>query len=149
MELDVPIVSIDYSLSPEAPYPRALEECMLAYCWILQNLEQLGEYQICYGNMYQCCISIFTAGTTGERIMFVGDSAGGNLVTTTSMKLKELGIRLPDAILTIYPSLNVTTSACPSRVMSLVDPVLPLGVMIACQQVRLRHCLVRSRCQKN
>ena len=41
-ELDVPIVSIDYSLSPEAPYPRALEEVVLAYCWILQNLESLG-----------------------------------------------------------------------------------------------------------
>lgn len=41
-ELDVPIVSIDYSLSPEAPYPRALEECVMAYCWILQNLELLG-----------------------------------------------------------------------------------------------------------
>lgn len=43
-ELDVPIVSIAYSLSPEAPYPRALEECVLAYCWVLQNLEICGWY---------------------------------------------------------------------------------------------------------
>lgn len=76
------------------------------------------------------------AGTTGERIMFVGDSSGGNFAITTAMKLKELGIRLPDAILALYPSTNVCTAACPSRVMSLVDPILPLGVLVACQQVK-------------
>lgn len=67
--------------------------------------------------------------------MFVGDSSGGNLAIAASMKLKELGIRLPDAILAVYPSTMVCTSSCPSRIMSLVDPILPLGVMVACQQV--------------
>ena len=42
LQLDVPIVSIDYSLAPEAPFPHALEECVLAYAWILNNKEQLG-----------------------------------------------------------------------------------------------------------
>ena len=42
LQLDVPIVSIDYSLAPEAPFPRALEECVMAYAWILLNMEQLG-----------------------------------------------------------------------------------------------------------
>ena len=32
-ELGTPILSIDYSLAPEAPFPRALEECFYAYCW--------------------------------------------------------------------------------------------------------------------
>ena len=80
-------------------------------------------------------ITYSIAGSTGERIVFVGDSSGANLAITTAMKLKELGIRLPDAILMVYPSTNVTTSSCPSRIMSLVDPILPLGVMVACQQV--------------
>ena len=44
LQLDVPIVSIDYSLAPEAPFPRALEECVLAYAWILLNLQQIGNY---------------------------------------------------------------------------------------------------------
>lgn len=69
--------------------------------------------------------------------MFVGDSAGGNLALTASMKLKELGVRLPDAMLIVYPSTNLATSACASRILSVVDPVLPLGVMLACQQVRI------------
>ena len=44
LQLDVPIVSIDYSLAPEAPFPRALEECVMAYAWMLLNMEQLGIY---------------------------------------------------------------------------------------------------------
>ncbi|XP_015262558.1 PREDICTED: hormone-sensitive lipase [Gekko japonicus] len=42
-ELDAPILSIDYSLAPEAPFPRALEECFYAYCWALKNCHLLGE----------------------------------------------------------------------------------------------------------
>ena len=41
-ELDTPVVSIDYSLAPEAPFPRSLNECVMAYAWILQHLDQLG-----------------------------------------------------------------------------------------------------------
>jgi hypothetical protein len=29
----MPIVSIDYSLAPDAPFPRALEEVVYAYAW--------------------------------------------------------------------------------------------------------------------
>lgn len=42
-ELDVPILSVDYTLAPEAPYPRALEECFMAYCWALMNCHRLGK----------------------------------------------------------------------------------------------------------
>ncbi|KAG7254543.1 hypothetical protein CRUP_015546, partial [Coryphaenoides rupestris] len=36
-DLGVPILSVDYSLAPEAPFPRALEECFYAYCWAIKN----------------------------------------------------------------------------------------------------------------
>lgn len=42
-DLDVPIISVDYSLAPEAPFPRALEEVLLTYAWILTNPEKLGK----------------------------------------------------------------------------------------------------------
>lgn len=45
-ELGVPIISIDYSLAPEAPFPRALEECFFAYCWAVKHCELLGETQV-------------------------------------------------------------------------------------------------------
>ncbi|CAL4143053.1 unnamed protein product, partial [Meganyctiphanes norvegica] len=40
--LEVPILSIDYSLAPEARYPRPLEEVLTVYCWILNNYSLLG-----------------------------------------------------------------------------------------------------------
>ncbi|XP_072122381.1 hormone-sensitive lipase-like isoform X3 [Mobula birostris] len=40
-ELASPILSIDYSLAPEAPFPRALEDCFFAYCWAVKNCHLL------------------------------------------------------------------------------------------------------------
>ena len=41
-ELEVPILSVDYSLAPDYPFPRALEECFYAYAWALKYPEKLG-----------------------------------------------------------------------------------------------------------
>ena len=86
--------------------------------------------------MYMCSCSCFPAGTTGERIILVGDSSGGNFAFGVCMKLKELGLRMPDSILSIYPNVNASSSVTPSRITALWDPILPLGVMLACQAVR-------------
>jgi hormone-sensitive lipase len=41
-QLKVPILSIDYSLAPQAPFPRALEEVLYAYCWAINNARIMG-----------------------------------------------------------------------------------------------------------
>ncbi|XP_035537682.1 lipase, hormone-sensitive a isoform X1 [Morone saxatilis] len=111
-ELNVPILSVDYSLSPEAPFPRALEECFYAYCWALNNCHLLG--------------------STAERVCLAGDSAGGNLCITVSMKAISNGIRVPAGIMAAYPATLLTTDASPSRLLTLIDPLLPLGVLTKC-----------------
>ncbi|KAM3858603.1 lipase, hormone-sensitive a [Diretmus argenteus] len=111
-DLNVPILSVDYSLSPEAPFPRALEECFYAYSWALKNCHLLG--------------------STAERVCLAGDSAGGNLCITVSMKAIASGIRVPDGIMAAYPATLLTTDASPSRLLTLIDPVLPLGVLAKC-----------------
>ncbi|KAM6904016.1 lipase, hormone-sensitive a isoform 1-T1 [Lycodopsis pacificus] len=111
-QLSVPILSVDYSLSPEAPFPRALEECFYAYCWALNNCHLLG--------------------STAERVCLAGDSAGGNLCITVSMKAISSGIRVPDGIMAAYPAILLTTDASPSRLLTLIDPLLPLGVLTKC-----------------
>ncbi|XP_044028811.1 lipase, hormone-sensitive a [Siniperca chuatsi] len=111
-ELSVPVLSVDYSLSPEAPFPRALEECFYAYCWALKNCHLLG--------------------STAERVCLAGDSAGGNLCITVSMKAMSSGIRVPDGIMAAYPATLLTTDASPSRLLTLIDPLLPLGVLTKC-----------------
>lgn len=40
--LGVPVLSVDYSLAPHAPYPRALQEVYYAYCWALKHADMLG-----------------------------------------------------------------------------------------------------------
>ncbi|KAK6323511.1 hypothetical protein J4Q44_G00058500 [Coregonus suidteri] len=111
-DLNVPILSVDYSLAPEAPFPRALEECFYAYCWALKNCHLLG--------------------STAERVCLAGDSAGGNLCITVSMRAMACGVRVPDGIMAAYPATLLTTDASPSRLLTLIDPLLPLGVLSKC-----------------
>ncbi|XP_072531875.1 lipase, hormone-sensitive a [Salminus brasiliensis] len=111
-DLNVPILSVDYSLAPEAPFPRALEECFYAYCWALKNCHLLG--------------------STAERVCLAGDSAGGNLCLTVSMKAMSHGVRTPDGIMAAYPATLLTTDVSPSRLLTLIDPLLPLSVLCRC-----------------
>uniref|UniRef100_UPI00398F0088 hormone-sensitive lipase n=1 Tax=Pristiophorus japonicus TaxID=55135 RepID=UPI00398F0088 len=111
-ELDSPILSIDYSLAPEAPFPRALEECFFAYCWAVKNCHLLG--------------------STAERICLAGDSAGGNLCITVSMRAASYGVRLPDGIMAAYPATLLQATASPSRLLTFIDPLLPLSVLSKC-----------------
>ena len=108
--MDVPILSIDYSLAPEAPFPRALEEVFYAYCWILKNIELLG--------------------STGENIVFAGDSAGGNLNTACIVKCIEMGIKKPKGLFNAYTPFLVNFASTPARFLSLVDPLLPYGFIM-------------------
>ncbi|XP_061771032.1 hormone-sensitive lipase isoform X1 [Nerophis ophidion] len=111
-DLGVPILSVDYSLAPEAPFPRALEECFYAYCWALKNHHLLG--------------------WTGEKVCLAGDSAGGNLCVTTSLRAAAYGVRMPDGIVAAYPATLLTAYASPSRLLTLMDPLLPLSVLSRC-----------------
>ncbi|XP_075907167.1 hormone-sensitive lipase isoform X2 [Nelusetta ayraudi] len=111
-DLGVPILSVDYSLAPEAPFPRALEECFYAYCWALRNHHLLG--------------------WTGEKVCLAGDSAGGNLCVTASMRAAAFGVRMPDGIVAAYPATLLTAYASPSRLLTLMDPLLPLSVLSRC-----------------
>uniref|UniRef100_A0A182NRK8 Hormone-sensitive lipase n=1 Tax=Anopheles dirus TaxID=7168 RepID=A0A182NRK8_9DIPT len=110
--LNVPILSIDYSLAPEAPFPRALEEVFYAYCWALRNCELLG--------------------TTGERIILAGDSAGANLNLGCAMRAIEHGIRRPDGIFIAYCPVLISFVPSPARMLCLMDPLLPFGFMMRC-----------------
>ncbi|KAM5132481.1 hormone-sensitive lipase isoform 1-T2 [Mantella aurantiaca] len=111
-ELEAPILSVDYSLAPEAPFPRALEECFYAYCWAVRHCHLLG--------------------STGERICLAGDSAGGNLCITVALRAASVGVRLPDGIMVAYPATLLQATASPSRLLTLMDPLLPLSVLSKC-----------------
>lgn len=110
VKLDVPILSIDYSLAPEAPFPRAFEDIFYTYCWILKNVGLVG--------------------STGENIVFVGDSAGGNLNTACVIKCIETGIPAPKGLFNAYTPFLVNFASTPARFLSLLDPLLPYGFIM-------------------
>ncbi|XP_030388505.1 hormone-sensitive lipase [Scaptodrosophila lebanonensis] len=112
VELDVPILSVDYSLAPEAPFPRALQEVFYAYCWLLRNAEHLG--------------------TTAERVICAGDSAGANLSIGLALMCIEQGVRVPDGLFLAYCPTLVSFVPSPARLLCLMDPLLPFGFMMRC-----------------
>jgi len=111
-QLNIPILSIDYTTAPQAPFPRALEEVFYCYVWMLNNFNALG--------------------TTGKKIVFSGDSAGGNLVTSLTLKTITNSIRIPDSLVLSYAALLIQFYPSPSRLLTLIDPLLKASLMIKC-----------------
>eukprot|EP01080_Neovahlkampfia_damariscottae_P008829 gene8829-778_t len=107
-QLNTPIFSVDYSLSPQSKFPVALNECYYAYQWMIKNDEYIKRI---------------------EKIIITGDSAGGNLAFGVMNKCIENNFRIPDAIMTCYPSTNVSLNFSFSRLVSLIDPLLNISML--------------------
>lgn len=75
-----------YRLAPEHPFPAALEDALTAY-----------NYLISYG-------------FKPEQIILCGESAGGGLVYSLGLKLKERNMPLPAGIISISPWSDLTLS---------------------------------------
>ncbi|MGJ8536197.1 MAG: alpha/beta hydrolase [Parasphingopyxis sp.] len=87
--LDLPVVSVDYRLAPEYPFPAAPEDCIAAARWIASSPQELG------------------LDVTG--IIPAGDSAGGNLAAVTSIALRDDPADVPViAQWLIYPATDMS-----------------------------------------
>ncbi|EAR83697.2 hypothetical protein TTHERM_00827140 (macronuclear) [Tetrahymena thermophila SB210] len=114
--LGVPIFSIDYSKAPEHPYPEGLDDCFQAYQWIVNNVSK-------YFNIIP------------NKIIVVGDSAGGNLTIALTQLCIKYNVRIPDGIVPIYPALSLNLKKfTPSYLISLDDQILPHMFLKMCLQ---------------
>ncbi len=91
--------SFDYRLAPEHPYPAALEDAWT----VLEHL--LRQYP-------------------SDRILFAGDSAGGNLVLCLVQRLLEQRRPLPKMLLLFSPWTDMTATASSYETYKDMDPIL-------------------------
>ena len=94
------VISVDYRLAPEHPYPAAVDDALAAYEALLQN------------------------GTAPSDIAFAGDSAGGGLVVATLVNARDHGLALPAAAFVMSPYVDLTLAGTTMETKRDVDPLL-------------------------
>lgn len=80
------VLTPDYRVAPEYPYPAALEDAVASYKWLLER------------------------GWSGEQIVVVGDSAGGGLAMALTMYIRDHDMPIPGGIVAMSPWTDVTAS---------------------------------------
>lgn len=87
------VVSVDYRLAPEHPYPAPHDDCWAVTTWLAAHA---GDW-----------------GGDPERIAVCGDSAGGNLAAGVALRARDEGLPLRLQVL-IYPCLDDRQDEYPS-----------------------------------
>jgi acetyl esterase/lipase len=94
------VLSVDYRLAPEHPFPAALDDAMAAYRWLLAE------------------------GAAPERVAVMGDSAGGGLALSLLLRLRDEGVPLPAAAVALSPWTDLALTGRSFTVNAGVDPLL-------------------------
>ena len=97
---DAKVISVDYRLAPEHPYPAAVDDALAAYEALLQD------------------------GAAPSDIAFAGESAGGGLAIATLVNARDHGLPLPAATLVMSPYADLTLAGPTMETKREVDPLL-------------------------
>lgn len=94
------VLTIDYRVAPEYPYPAALEDAVCAYRWLTEE-----------------------KGYEPDHIIVAGDSAGGGLTLALALYLRDHGLPMPAGLITMSPWTDLTDSGASFTDNYEVDPL--------------------------
>ena len=94
------VLSIDYRLAPEHPFPAALEDAVAAYC------------------------SLIADGADPRQLAVIGDSAGGGLAFAMLQKLRDDGVQLPAAAVVLSPWTDLALAGASVKLHADADPMV-------------------------
>jgi monoterpene epsilon-lactone hydrolase len=93
------LVSLDYRLAPEHPFPAAVEDGLAAYRELLQRSEHPAD------------------------VVLAGDSAGGGLAIATLLAAREAGLPMPAAVVVFSPWADLTLTGASIETKHGIDPI--------------------------
>lgn len=96
----MPVVSIDYRMPPEYPFPAALDDAVD----VVRHLIDSGQ--------------------NPRKLILLGESAGGGLVLSTALQLKALGIPMPAGLVVISPWADLSNTGDTGLTLNHFDPVI-------------------------
>jgi acetyl esterase/lipase len=91
------VFSVDYRLAPEHRYPAAVQDVDEAFRW-MRN-----------------------AGAPGEDVVIVGDSAGGNLVLSLAIRVRDEPLLPPAALVAFSPWFDLAGKGASARALDGLD----------------------------
>src|SRR6267378_5317512 len=93
------VISVDYRLAPEHPYPAAVDDAFAAYEALLRS------------------------GVDASNIVFAGESAGGGLAVATLINARDRGLPLPAAAFVMSPMTDLTLAGMTMQTKREADPL--------------------------
>jgi acetyl esterase len=85
------VISVEYRLAPEHPFPAGFEDALAAYRWVLEQAAALD----------------LDAG----RLAVAGDSMGGNFAAVLCQYTRDHDLPMPALQVLLYPALDCTLSS--------------------------------------
>lgn len=94
-QLGCVLVSVEYRLAPENPYPAQVDDCYAGLCWVAEQAGALG--------------------IDGARLVIAGESAGGGLAAAVALMARDRNGPRPSFQYLIYPMLDDRNETPSSR----------------------------------